>query len=247
MNAGMRMLAINNARRNRTKMNYGGGTVDSSPYMNVPGMGIYPEMRGEQEARFRDDRGRERYNNGRYAPMGMGSRNGNRSGSAGTGVYAGSAPYYEREGVETRQMNRPIGFDMTGDRREVEYEPGNEMQYHHGSEPQRGRAEHKHVPRFDMDTAREWTDGIKNDDGTKGPHWTLEQLRPIMQQKGIESDPAEFFAVINAIYADYCKVAKQHNVGTIDFYVDLAKAWLDDKDAVPNKAAAYYEYVVKHE
>lgn len=26
----------------------------------------------------------------------------------------------------------------------------------------------------------------------------------------------------------------------------IAKAWIEDQDAVPNKAAAYYTYVVKH-
>ena len=30
-----------------------------------------------------------------------------------------------------------------------------------------------------------------------------------------------------------------------DVYVDLAKAWIDDKDAVPNKALMYYECIVK--
>ena len=32
---------------------------------------------------------------------------------------------------------------------------------------------------------------------------------------------------------------------TIDFYVDMAKAFLDDKDAGPDKLAKYYQYVVR--
>lgn len=32
----------------------------------------------------------------------------------------------------------------------------------------------------------------------------------------------------------------------MEYYVDMAKAWIDDQDAVPDKAAAYYTHVVKH-
>ena len=32
----------------------------------------------------------------------------------------------------------------------------------------------------------------------------------------------------------------------MDFYVDMASAWINDKDAVKDKAWAYFEYVVKH-
>ena len=63
---------------------------------------------------------------------------------------------------------------------------------------------------------------------------------------GIECDPAEFWAALNMIYSDYVKVAKKFNVGSnIDFYVDMAKAFLDDKDAGPDKLAKYYQYVVR--
>ena len=65
-------------------------------------------------------------------------------------------------------------------------------------------------------------------------------------QRGIECDPAEFWAALNLIYSDYVKVAKKFNVGSnIDFYVDMAKAFLDDKDAGPDKLAKYFQYVVR--
>ena len=48
------------------------------------------------------------------------------------------------------------------------------------------------------------------------------------------------------IYSDYVKVAKKFGVGDkIDFYVDMAKAFLDDKDAGPDKLAKYYKYIVR--
>lgn len=59
-------------------------------------------------------------------------------------------------------------------------------------------------------------------------------------------DPLKFWLALNLMYSDYSKVAKKHNVGgSIDFYVDMAKAFLDDKDAGPDKLAKYYRFVVK--
>ena len=98
---------------------------------------------------------------------------------------------------------------------------------------------------MDMETAKEWTKHMKNEDGTKGPHWTFDQTKQLIQQRKLDVDEFEFFAILNAMYSDYCKVAKKHNINNMDFYVDLAVAWLDDEDAVPNKAMAYYECIVK--
>lgn len=230
MKAGMRMMAINNARRNRERMEGGEREPDRMEYR-----GGYPE------ARFRDRQGREHYDNGRYAPQN--NRGGYRGGEQ-------RYPYwqiYQDDTMEEPRMNR-IGFDMNGGRREAEQYDGDEMSYRRGRDPQRGRAEHSRMmPRFDKETAQEWVESMHNEDGSTGAHWTMEQVKPIMQQKGVDAAPEEFWAIMNALYSDYCKVAKKHNVSTVDFYADMAKAWLDDKDAVDNKAAAYYEYVVKHE
>jgi hypothetical protein len=243
MKTGMRMMAINNARRNRERM-------EGGERMEYGRMGGY-DMRerdpdrmeyrgGYPEARFRDRQGRDHYDNGRYAPQGNIGRN-----RGGEQRYPYWPPIYRDETVEEPRMNR-IGFDMTG-RREVEYENGDEMRYRRGRDPQRGMAEHHMMPMFDMEIAREWVEGMHNEDGSTGAHWTMEQVKPIMQQKGVDAEPEEFWAVMNALYSDYCKVAKKHNVSTVDFYADMAKAWLEDKDAVEDKAAAYYEYVVKHD
>ena len=88
---------------------------------------------------------------------------------------------------------------------------------------------------------------MQNADGTHGAHWTMEQVNRIMQQKGLDVNPTEFWAAMNATYSDLCKVASKHGIDNIDFYTDVATAfWLKDKDAVRDKLAAYYEYVVKH-
>lgn len=102
----------------------------------------------------------------------------------------------------------------------------------------------KHLKKFDRDTAEKWTAKMENEDGTKGPHWSYEQITQMMAQKNIECDPAEFYAAANMVYSDYCKVAKQHNVNTVDFYFAMAKAFLDDADADDDKIGKYYEYIV---
>ena len=67
-----------------------------------------------------------------------------------------------------------------------------------------------------------------------------------MQQYGVDCDPVEFYATMNMLYSDYGKVFKKHNAATVQFYVDMAKAFLDDEDAVKDKLAQYYRYVVRH-
>lgn len=160
---------------------------------------------------------------------------------------------YPRQGDESRPMNR-IGFDgdehrprMDHDyRQDAEYRRMGEMNHHGGSEQMAGMESSKMLPKFNREMALEWTGSMENSDGTSGPHWSMEQTNRVMSQKGIQCDPLEFWAVMNAIYSDDSAVAKKHNVNTIDYYVDRAKAWLEDKDAVKNKASAYFTYIVKH-
>ena len=73
----------------------------------------------------------------------------------------------------------------------------------------------------------------------------MDQVRQVMSQKGVDCELPEFFVVINSLYSDYDPILKKHNASNIDLYVDMAKAWVKDKDAVHNKAMAYYECVVK--
>lgn len=99
--------------------------------------------------------------------------------------------------------------------------------------------------RLDRETAEEWVEGMKS------PKWpNMADVKMLAQKCGItgEEEMAEFWAVLNATYSDVSKVAKKYNVDRTDFYADLAKAlFLEDEDAMPGKAALYYEYLVKKE
>lgn len=116
-----------------------------------------------------------------------------------------------------------------------------------------GTMEHTHqhgassdyIP-FTEEMADKWYKHMENEDGTRGAHWTLEQAEQVMNQHGIDCDPIQFWVTLNMIYSDYVTVAKKHGVGDkVDFYVDMAKAFLCDKDAPADKLARYYEYIVK--
>lgn len=243
---------------------------------------------GGMESRFRDRRGREHYDNGRFAPMRnemeshhwpppyydvdinryeykpegnyrsemRGGRGGDRQ--ARNEMEMGWDPYMESGRSEMRGGSgmrgggemRMIGFN----REENEMRMGSdaslpryqEMDRMKGNEAMKGGASSHGAPMFDEQTAKEWTSMMKNEDGTKGPHWTIEQAKKVMEQRGLRCDPYEFWAVLNAIYSDDVAVAKKYGVNKMDYYVDRAVAWLDDKDAQEGKAARYFHHVVKH-
>lgn len=95
-----------------------------------------------------------------------------------------------------------------------------------------------------------WAEGMENEDGTSGAHWTMEQTSAVAKQHGIVFDHVtdmEWCVIMNAMYSDYCKTAKKYNVDKPDFYADLAKDFLFDKDSVhpKQKVAAYYHTIVK--
>lgn len=233
MKRSTRMLLMNGGRTDRHEH----GT-EHRDYDSVP------------EYRFRDRRGREHYDDGRYAPM-----------SAYDGGYRHYEPYippvyegrtgYRRDDMQTPPGMHRIGFAVEG---EMERMP---QDHRNGYRHSTARGEKPDVPGqyykdespipFTKETAMEWTGDMENADGSKGPHWSMEQVRQVMEQRGIDCDPLQFFAVLNSVYSDYCTVAKKHGIGNkMDFYVDLAKAWLEDTDAAEDKAARYFEYIVKH-
>lgn len=181
------------------------------------------------ENRFRDRRGREHYDDGRYAPQNMGDYD--VEGRYDDGVeyrYAGSNVYPIHAAHETPHRN--IGFSIGGTMERLPDETHSRMMA---------------MP-FDRRTADEWVSGMRNADGSTGPHWSFDQAKQLMQQRKIDCDPVKFFAALNAVYSDFGAVAKKHGVSNVEFFADLAKAWLDDKDAIPDKTAAYYEYIVRH-
>lgn len=81
--------------------------------------------------------------------------------------------------------------------------------------------------------------GLENEDGTIGPHWSLEQTTSVAKQHDIEFknfDAYDWCYVMNMIYSDYYGAV----ANDIASYVKLTKKFLMDKDRSPNKAFKYY-------
>jgi hypothetical protein len=237
----------------------------------------------DMDSKYRDRRGREHYESGRYAPrneytegnypvrkdynMRMGDemesrRRRDRRGQYMRSEWDGMEDNYGSEARMGDYPGRPfpvyeggrsnmnqIGFNANEDIRTnygmtINSHDGDEMEHRTSQKMYGGAASYMAMP-MTKEMADEWTHGMKNEDSTKGPHWTMEQIKQVMAQKGIDCNPLEMYPVMNALYSDYCSVLKKWNMNKVDFYVDLACAWLNDSDAVPNKASAYFEHIVK--
>ena len=110
--------------------------------------------------------------------------------------------------------------------------------------------EHKADHTFDREKAEAWVAEMASDDPAKpvGGKWTPDQVKPVAQKYGVPTEGDrfwEFFAIMNAMYSDYYAVAKKYNVLNVDFFADMTMAFINDKDAVENKVATYYEYIAK--
>lgn len=102
----------------------------------------------------------------------------------------------------------------------------------------------------DMET---WKSMMKNEDGTRGEHFRAEQVKHACQQAGIDCEEFGediFCLAMNMMYSDYCKVAKKYGVDRPEYYADLAKAFLRDKDfdgKPEEKLYLYYKAIVERD
>jgi hypothetical protein len=98
-----------------------------------------------------------------------------------------------------------------------------------------------------------WKRHMKNQDGTMGEHFKKDQVMQAARQIGV--NPEEygehiFPLVMNMMYSDYCAVAKKFGLDRPDFYAELAKAFLNDKDfsgEPEEKVWLYYQCIAAPE
>lgn len=250
MGFGKRMLLLTDNTESKYHDRRGREHRENGDYAVENGMGNmtmgYSDMEmgaGDMESRRRrDSRGRFRSDMGEMNGEDM--RVGYDMESRMGGYPNRPFPVYEGGGRVNQIGFNPYREVETNYRMSATHHTGNEMEHRSSPKMGGGYSSDMSMP-MTREIAEEWTHGMKNEDGTKGPHWKMEQVKQLMAQKGIQYDPWEFFVVLNAMYSDYCAVLKKHGVNTIDVYVDLACAWLNDTDAMPDKASRYYEYVVK--
>ena len=105
------------------------------------------------------------------------------------------------------------------------------------------RVEHKLYKRvygkhLNEELAHEWVSAMKNKDGTRGEHWTIEQT----SQYAGQHNKYDWYAVLNMMYSDYYN--PKFDTST---YIELARDWLSDPDVEEGKTLNYYRHVVKEE
>lgn len=238
-------------RGNYGRMEQGGGNTSHYwpwPEPHIPPYLDQPDMREERNIRPGRERRRSEYEGGAEMRM-MPERD--------------YPPMRDRNIVNIRdyQDRRRIGFGanrMEDDDDEGEedmrqygrrYNPdrmsmGRSSQQSHQMGRSESEGDSEHLTR---EEAEKWVKGMKSEDGKVGGRWPYQEIRQYAGNFGIQGEEkiVEFFAVMNALETDYGKVAKKYGVDKVDFWADLAKAFIHDKDANPGKVKMYYECIAK--
>ena len=114
-----------------------------------------------------------------------------------------------------------------------------------------GKSEYGKLSHEDIE---KWKKHLQNQDGTMGEHFKKEQVHQAARQIGVNPEQYGnehiFGLVTNMMYADYCGVAKKFGLDRPDFYAEMAKAFLHDKDFSGNpeeKVYLYYKCIAEQE
>ena len=253
MTPGMKMMMLDKARRGEMRGNprY---EMNEEPmnrgYKRYKNGRFAPHSGGtemEIENRFRDRQGPQYYGNGRDNPV---------RGERDDGVRNGYEPmdHYMPPIHETSTGyrydgggNRMIGFaggEMRSDyRMDASHQNRDEME-HRTSTKKPGHSGSDMQP-MTRDKAQRWVQKMKNADGSTGEHWSFDQTYQLMKQRNIDCEPAEFYATMNMLWSDYGKVAEKFGLTGVEFWAEMSKAFLMDKDAEDGKLMLYYECIVK--
>ena len=99
---------------------------------------------------------------------------------------------------------------------------------------------------FTREDAEKWVMHMENEDGTTGARWTMEQTDAVANITGVNVKPCIWHTAMNMMYSDYYSVAAKYGLDRPEFYADLAKAFLMDKDSggAEEKMAGYYHGIV---
>lgn len=200
---------------------------------------------------------RKRYSDGRYAPQnrmnddspGMEMRYEQSRMRHSGGGYEVPPVHENGNGYRMNEGSRMIGFyggepEYRNDyRMNAGYQSKDE--FSHGKSQKQGGYASSSMRGMDKRTAKEWVKQMKNSDGSSGETWNWEKIEKLMEKWKVELDPVEFYATINMLYSDYGAVAMKYGIAGAEFWVDLAKAFLEDKDAKEDKLQLYYECIVK--
>ena len=95
--------------------------------------------------------------------------------------------------------------------------------------------------KVDEHKAREWVRKM-----TTGEHFPAELTEQHRTNIFPDGNKWEFYVAMNAMYADYNKTAKRIGMDKPEFYAYLAKDFIADDDAGPDKVGKYMSIIPRH-
>lgn len=256
MTPGMKMMMLDKARRGEMRgepryemteepMNRGYKRHKNGRFAPHSGG---DEMSMEIENRFRDRQGPQYYGNGRGDSVRAERDDGVRNGYEPMDHYMPpireTSTGYRYDGGGNRMIGFAGGGEMQSNyRMDASHQNRDEME-HRTSTKNPGHSGSDKQP-MNREKAQQWVRKMKNADGSTGEHWSFDQTYQLMKQRNIDCDPAEFYATMNMLWSDYGKVAEKFGLTGVEFWAELSKAFLMDKDAEDEKLMLYYECIVK--
>ena len=115
------------------------------------------------------------------------------------------------------------------------------------------RHERSYGPHFNEELAEKAVSKMENEDGTKGPRWSVDEAERVAQQYSVNLKSEKFnkydwFVALNMIRSDFYRaVVSMTGSDNIKHFVELTKAWLNDKDIEEGKTWFYFRYVMCEE
>lgn len=91
-------------------------------------------------------------------------------------------------------------------------------------------------PHFTKETAKYVVSNFENKDGSEGEHWDYDTTTKVLESRGYEFNPCDWYVTLNMIYSDYYRSGRSD-----DTYIELAYDFLNDKDAPTDKMKRYYK------
>lgn len=115
------------------------------------------------------------------------------------------------------------------------------------------RHERMYGPHFTEEFAMKAVKKMENEDGTRGPRWSVEEAERIAAQYGVNLKGEKFnkydwFVALNMVRSDFYRaVINMTGSDNVKHFVELTKAWLNDKDIESGKMWFYFKFVMCEE
>lgn len=75
----------------------------------------------------------------------------------------------------------------------------------------------------------------------RGQMWSFDAVKSLMEQHEIKGNPIHYYLVLNMVYNDYYNTAATYGLDKdINFYLALAKDFINDPDGKPYKVEKYF-------